>query len=93
VPCCPGYASWAKRGGTSSVDDLELDNRRLNARVAQLETENAQLRRDKSDYLGKWIAAQELAALRHVLLYAGWKPEAPTGVMEAGGTPATASQT
>jgi len=45
---------------------LELENRELRRSLAVLERENARLTRESAHYLGKWIAAQELAAWRTV---------------------------
>ena len=42
----------------------------LEARVAELEEENASLRRESSEYLRRWVSAQDLAAWRNCLLIA-----------------------
>lgn len=47
---------------------------KLQCRVAELEAENAALREESAAYLRRWIAAQDLAALRNVLLCAA-KPD------------------
>jgi hypothetical protein len=50
--------------------------RRLKLQIIELEEENEKLRAEASLYLGKWIAAQDLASWRQVLMIAG-SPETP----------------
>ena len=45
--------------------------RRLKLQIIELEEENEKLRAEASRYLGKWIAAQDLASWRQVLMIAG----------------------
>jgi hypothetical protein len=45
--------------------------RHLRLRVLELEEENEKLRAEASRYLGKWVAAQDLASWRQVLMLAG----------------------
>ena len=51
--------------------------RRLKLQIIELEEENEKLRAEASRYLGKWIAAQDLASWRQVLMIAG-SSETPT---------------
>jgi hypothetical protein len=51
--------------------------RRLKLQIIELEEENEKLRAEASLYLGKWIAAQDLASWRQVLMIAG-SSETPT---------------
>lgn len=51
--------------------------RKLRLRILELEKENEKLRAEASLYLGNWIAAQDLASWRQVLVLVG-KPETPS---------------
>jgi hypothetical protein len=44
------------------------------SRILELERENEKLRQESALYLGNWVAAQELASWRQVLMFV--KPEA-----------------
>jgi hypothetical protein len=42
--------------------------KKLRLRIAELERENDKLRKESSEYLSNWIAAQDLASWRQVLM-------------------------
>jgi len=53
--------------------------RDLKLRIFELERENEKLRQESAEYLGNWIAAQDLASWRQVLMLVK-SPETPPEV-------------
>jgi hypothetical protein len=49
-------------------ETLYWELRRAQANIRRLETENEKLRAESSDYLDKWVQAQDLAAHRNLML-------------------------
>lgn len=52
--------------------------RRLRLQIIELEKENEKLRAEASRYLSKWIAAQDLASWRQVLMLTQTPSETPS---------------